>query len=207
MAQFFTIHPQNPQTRLVREAVGMLRHGGVIVYPTDSLHALGCALDEKAALERMRAIREIDERHHLTLMCRDLADIGALARLDDRAYRVLRDCTPGSYTFILHAHRELPRRAQHSNRKTIGVRVPDHPVAKALLDEMGGPLLSTSLLLPGDAEPMDDAQEIRRRLEHRVDLVIDAGSCGTEPTTVIDLTGDGPVVVREGKGDVRRFLR
>jgi len=206
MAQFFSVHPKNPQRRLLREAVGILQRGGVIVYPTDSLHALGCHLGDKAALERMRAIRDMDERHHLTLMCRDLSEIGAMARLDNQCYRILKACTPGSYTFILQASRDLPRRVLHGQRRTIGVRIPDHPVALALLEELREPLLSTSLILPGDSEPLDDVIEIRRRLEHAVDLVIDSGSCGADPTSVIDLTGTAPVVLRRGKGDVSMFL-
>jgi tRNA threonylcarbamoyl adenosine modification protein (Sua5/YciO/YrdC/YwlC family) len=206
MAQFFAIHPENPQRRLLRQAVGILRGGGVIVYPTDSLYALGCHLGDKAAVERMRRIREIDERHHLTVMCRNLSEMGVLARVDNRNYRLIKSCTPGSYTFILLATRELPRRILHSNRKTIGVRIPNHPVSLGLLEEMGEPLLSTSLLLPGEAEPLNDAARIRQRLEHTVDLVIDAGSCGVEPTTVIDLTGEAPLIVRQGKGDVGALL-
>ena len=206
MAQFFAVHPVNPQRRLLREAVAILRRGGVIVYPTDSLYALGCHLGDKSAVERMRRIREIDERHHLTMMCRDLGEIGSLVKVDNQNYRLLKACTPGSYTFILQANRELPRRILHSNRKTIGVRIPDHPVVRGLLEEMQEPLLSTSLQLPGEAGPLNDAEEIRRRLEHSVDLVIDAGSCGVEPTTVIDLTGPVPVIIRRGKGDVAAFL-
>jgi len=190
----------------MREAVGILHRGGVIVYPTDSLYALGCHVGDKSAVERMRRIRDIDERHHLTMMCRDLSEIGTLAKVDNRNYRLLKSCTPGSYTFILQANRELPRRVLHSNRKTIGVRIPNHPVALGLLDALQEPLLSTSLLLPGEAEPLNDAEQIRRRLEHVVDLIIDAGSCGLEPTTVIDLTGETPVIVRRGKGNVAGLL-
>lgn len=206
MAQYFAIHPESPQRRLLRQAVGILRRGGVIVYPTDSLYALGCHLGDKAAVERMRRIRDIDERHHLTMMCRDLGEVGVLARVDNRNYRLIKSCTPGSYTFILQATRELPRRILHSNRKTIGVRIPSHPVALGLLEEMQEPLLSTSLLLPGEPEPLNDGSRIRQRLEHAVDLVIDAGSCGVEPTTVIDLTGATPLIVRQGKGDVAALL-
>lgn len=206
MAQFFAIHPDNPQRRLISQAVAILRAGGVIVYPTDSCYALGCHLGDKAALERMRWIRDIDERHHLTLMCRDLGDIGQYARLDNAAYRLVKAHTPGSYTFILQASRDLPRRMLHSNRKTIGVRIPDHAVALALLAELGEPMLSTTLTLPGDDTPMDDAAQIRTRLEHAVELVIDAGSCGTEPTSVIDLTGATAEVVRSGKGPVAAFM-
>jgi tRNA threonylcarbamoyl adenosine modification protein (Sua5/YciO/YrdC/YwlC family) len=206
LAQLFSVHPDNPQRRLLREAAQIIRRGGVLVYPTDSLYALGCHIGDKAALARMRAIRDIDERHHLTLMCRDLAEVGGLAQMDNRCYRILKACTPGSYTFILQAHRELPRRILQVNRRTIGVRIPDHPVIQALLEELGEPLLSTSLLLPGDTEPLNDVAEIRHRLEHAVDLVIDAGSCGIEPTTVVDLTGDAPQVLRRGKGEVGSFL-
>lgn len=206
MAQYFTVHPQNPQSRLVAKAVSILHSGGVIVYPTDSLYALGCHIGDKQAMERMRWIRDIDERHHLTLMCRDLAEVGAFAKVDNATYRLLKACTPGSYTFILQANRELPRRILHANRKTIGVRIPDHPVALAILQALGEPLLSTTLLLPGDDEPMNDPAAIRTRLEKSVELVIDSGSCGTEPTTVVDLTGDAPAIVRPGKGPVGPFL-
>ena len=206
MAQFFQIHPTHPQKRLIGQSVDILKAGGVIVYPTDSLYALGCHIGDKAAMERMRWIRDIDERHHLTLMCSDLAQIGEFARVDNSTYRLLKACTPGSYTFILQASRELPRRILHPNRKTIGVRVPDHPVALALLEGLEEPLLSTSLLLPGDDEPINDPAAIRHRLEASVELVIDTGSCGTEPTTIIDLTGDAPVVVRQGRGPVGPFL-
>lgn len=206
MAQFFSIHPDNPQRRLIGQAADILRAGGVIVYPTDSLYALGCHLGDKPAMERMRWIRDIDERHHLTLMCRDLSEIGNLARVDNATYRLLKSCTPGSYTFILQATRELPRRILHPNRKTIGVRIPDHAVALALLEAIDEPLLSTTLLLPGDEEPLNDPNEIRRRLEKSVELVIDSGNCGVEPTTVVDLTGDAPVIVRTGKGSPAPFM-
>jgi tRNA threonylcarbamoyl adenosine modification protein (Sua5/YciO/YrdC/YwlC family) len=201
MAQFFAIHPTHPQARLVRRAADIVRAGGLIAYPTDSCYALGCALGEAKALERLRRVRGIDERHYLTLMCRDLAEIANYAIVDDTAYRFLK--TPGSYTFILRARREVPRRV--TRKKTIGVRVPGHPVAHALLAELDAPMLSATLLLPQDAAPLSDAQEIRGRLEHEVDLVIDAGSCGTEPSTVIDLTTDPPRVLREGKGSLAPF--
>jgi tRNA threonylcarbamoyl adenosine modification protein (Sua5/YciO/YrdC/YwlC family) len=201
MAQFFAIHPTHPQARLVRRAADIVRAGGLIAYPTDSCYALGCALGEAKALERLRRVRGIDERHYLTLMCRDLAEIANYAIVDDTAYRFLK--TPGSYTFILRARREVPRRV--TRKKTIGVRVPGHPVAHALLAELDAPMLSATLLLPQDAAPLSDAQEIRGRLEHEVDLVIDAGSCGTEPSTVIDLTSDPPRVLREGKGSLAPF--
>lgn len=201
MAQFFAIHPTHPQARLVRRAADIVRAGGLIAYPTDSCYALGCALGEAKALERLRRVRGIDERHYLTLMCRDLAEIANYAIVDDTAYRFLR--TPGSYTFILRARREVPRRV--TRKKTIGVRVPGHPVAHALLAELDAPMLSATLLLPQDAAPLSDAQEIRGRLEHEVELVIDAGSCGTEPSTVIDLTSDPPRVLRAGKGPLAPF--
>jgi tRNA threonylcarbamoyl adenosine modification protein (Sua5/YciO/YrdC/YwlC family) len=206
MAQFFEMHPENPQKRLVREAVGILRSGGVIVYPTDSLYALGCQVGDKPAMERMRWLRDIDERHHLTLMCRDIAAIGEFARLDNRNFRLIRANTPGAYTFILPASRDLPRRVAQARSKTIGVRIPSNPIALALLEELGEPMLSTSLMLPGEEQPLDDAARIRERLEHSVDLVIDGGSCGLDPSTVIDLTGDAPVVVRAGRGSVAAFL-
>jgi tRNA threonylcarbamoyl adenosine modification protein (Sua5/YciO/YrdC/YwlC family) len=201
MAQFFAIHPTHPQARLVRRAADIVRAGGLIAYPTDSCYALGCALGEARALERLRRVRGIDERHYLTLMCRDLAEIANYAIVDDTAYRFLK--TAGSYTFILRARREVPRRV--TRKKTIGVRVPGHPVAHALLAELDAPMLSATLLLPQDAAPLSDAQEIRGRLEHEVDLVIDAGSCGTEPSTVIDLTSGPPRVLRAGKGSLAPF--
>lgn len=201
MAQFFSIHPLNPQPRLIRQAAAIVREGGVIVYPTDSCYALGCQIGDKRALERIRAIRGVDERHHMTLVCRDLAEISSYARVDNRQYRFLKAHTPGSYTFILEATRDLPRRLMHPKRLTIGLRVPDHAVVRALLEELGEPMLSSTLALPGDELPMTDAEEIRRRLERSVDLVLDGGSCGVEMTTVLDLTGEAPVLVRQGKGD------
>ncbi len=202
MAQFFTVHPQNPQLRLIRRTVEILRAGGVIAYPTDSCYALGCQIGDKAAVEQIRAIRQVDARHHFALLCRDLGQVAVYARINDSQYRLLKNAPPGVYTFILHATREAPRRIQHPRRKTIGVRIPAHPVARALLGELGEPLLSSTLLLPGDQEPLADAQEIRARLEREVALVLDAGSCGTVPTTIIDLTGEFPLIVREGKGPV-----
>ncbi|OGA03093.1 MAG: threonylcarbamoyl-AMP synthase [Betaproteobacteria bacterium RIFCSPLOWO2_02_64_14] len=202
MAQFFSIHPDNPQPRLIRRAADIVRAGGVIVYPTDSCYALGCHLGDKAAMERMRAIRQVDARHHFALICRDLAEIATYARVDNRQFRLLKATTPGSYTFILRATREVPKRLQHPSRRTIGLRIPDHGVVRALLTELGEPLLSTTLLLPGDDAPLNDGEIIRARLEHRVDLILDGGSCGIEPTTVVDLTGDAPVVTRAGKGSV-----
>ena len=206
MAQLFAIHATHPQARLVRRAAEIVRRGGLVAYPTDSCYALGCLASEAKALERLRRVRGIDERHHLTLMCRDLSEIARYARVDDARYRLIRAATPGSYTFILPARREVPRRAQHARRKTIGVRIPGHPVAHALLAELDAPMLSTTLALPGDALPLADAAQIRGRLERALDLVIDAGSCGTEPSTVIDLTGDAPLVLRKGKGSLAPFV-
>ena len=201
MAQFFTVHPENPQPRLIRAAVDIVRAGGVIAYPTDSCYALGCHIGDKAAMER---IRNVDERHHLTLVCRELSEIGQFAKVDNIQYRLIKANTPGSYTFILRATRDVPRRLLHP-RHTIGVRIPDHPVPLALLDVLKEPLLSSTLILPDHGQPMNDAEEIRTRLEHMVDAVIDAGPCGISPTTVIDLSGDAPVLLREGKGDIRPF--
>jgi tRNA threonylcarbamoyl adenosine modification protein (Sua5/YciO/YrdC/YwlC family) len=205
MAQFFAIHPTHPQARLVRRAAGIVRGGGLIAYPTDSCYALGCRSSASASLERLRRIRDIDERHHLTLMCRDLSEIGRYAIVDNARFSLIKRVTPGSYTFILHATRELPRRLIHPKRKTIGVRVPAHPVALALLAELDEPMLSATLTLPGHEQPLADAQEIRASLEHELDLVIDAGSCGTQPSTVIDLTAETPLVLRKGKGSLEPF--
>jgi tRNA threonylcarbamoyl adenosine modification protein (Sua5/YciO/YrdC/YwlC family) len=205
MAQFFSIHPQNPQARLLKQAVTILHGGGVIVYPTDSCYALGCQIGNKDAMERIRTIRQVDEHHHFTLVCRDLAEISNYAKVDNSQYRLLKANTPGSYTFILQASREVPRRLQHPKRHTIGLRIPDHPVTHALLSELDEPLLSSTLILPGDELPLNDAEEIRERLEHHVDLVIDAGPCGIDMTTVIDLTNDAPGLVREGKGSLAPF--
>lgn len=202
MAQLFSIHPENPQPRLIRRAVEIVRAGGVIVYPTDSCYALGCHLGDKAAMERIRAIRQVEERHHFTLVCRNLAEIGTYARVDNPQFRLLKSVTPGSYTFILKASRELPKRLLHPRRRTIGLRVPDHRVVRALLEELGEPLLSSTLILPGDDWPLNDAQEIRGRMEREVDLILDCGSCGITPTTVVDLTGEQPVITRQGKGSV-----
>ncbi len=205
MAQLFTIHPENPQPRLIRLAAEIVRSGGVIVYPTDSCYALGCHIGDKGAMERIRRIRELDERHHLSLVCRDLAEIAQYAKVDNSQFRLLKASTPGSYTFILRATREVPKRLMHPSRRTIGLRVPDHAVAQALLEELREPLLSSTLLLPGDDVPLNDGDEIRERLERAVDAVLDAGSCGIETTTVVDLTGDAPVITREGKGDPSLF--
>jgi tRNA threonylcarbamoyl adenosine modification protein (Sua5/YciO/YrdC/YwlC family) len=201
MAQYFVIHPTHPQPRLLQQAAQIVHGGGLIVYPTDSCYALGCQIGNKEAMERIRAIRQVDEHHHFTLVCRDLSEIAHYARVDNSAYRLLKAVTPGSYTFILHATREVPRRLQNPRRKTIGLRVPEHPVAQGLLAQLNEPLLSSTLLLPGDELPLNDAREIRERLEHQVDLVLDAGSCGIEMSTVVDLTGEQPQIVRIGKGD------
>jgi tRNA threonylcarbamoyl adenosine modification protein (Sua5/YciO/YrdC/YwlC family) len=205
MAQFFSIHPDSPQSRLIRQAVEIFRNGGVVAYPTDSSYALGCVLGDKGAQERIRAIRSVDESHHFTLVCRNLAEIAVYAKVDNSQFRLLKANTPGSYTFILQASREVPRRLQHPKRSTIGLRVPDHAVTLALLEELNEPLLSMTLMLPGDETPLSEAWEIRDRLEKQVDLVIDAGACDVLPTTVIDLTGESPELVRLGKGDPARF--
>ena len=204
MAQFFSIHPTHPQPRLVRRAADILRGGGLIAYPTDSCYALGCHIGDADALARLRRVRGIDAAHHLTLMCRDLSEVSRYAIVDDPRFRLLKAATPGSYTFILRATREVPRRLLHPRRKTIGVRVTSHAVAQALLAELGEPVLSATLSVPGEPA-LSDAQEIRARLERQVDLVIDAGSCGTEPSTVIDLTGATPALVRRGKGSLEPF--
>lgn len=190
---------------MIRQAAEIVRGGGVIVYPTDSCCALGCRIGDKAAMERIRAIRNVDERHHMSLVCRDLAEIGQYARVDNNQFRLLKATTPGSYTFILQATREVPKRLLHPSRRTIGLRVPDHKVAQALLAELGEPLLSSTLILPGDELPLNDPDEIRARLEHHIDLVIDGGPCGIVPTTVVDLTGDAPVIARLGRGSVAPF--
>jgi len=203
MAQFFTIHPTHPQKRLVRLAADIVRRGGLIAYPTDSCYALGCDRGNAKGAERLRRIRGVDERHHLTLMCRDLSEIGRYAIVNDAQFKLLKSVTPGSYTFILRARREVPRRL--TSKKTIGVRVPGHPVAHALLAELDQPMVSATLILPGDAVPLSDAQQIRQRLERELDLIIDSGSCGVEPSTVIDLTADTPRVLREGKGSLAPF--
>lgn len=205
MSQYFTLHPDTPQPRLIKQAVAILRNGGVIAFPTDSSYALGCHLGDKAAQDRIRAIREVDDKHHFTLMCRDLSEIARYAQVNNRQFRLLKANTPGSYTFILEATREVPRRLQHPKRNTIGLRVPEHLVTLALLEELGEPIISMTLILPGDALPMHEAGEIRARLEKRLDLIMDAGACDVESTTVIDLTGDVPVLVRAGRGALQPF--
>jgi tRNA threonylcarbamoyl adenosine modification protein (Sua5/YciO/YrdC/YwlC family) len=202
MAQYFVIHPTTPQARLIRQAVDIIRDGGVIVYPTDSCYALGAHLGDWKSAQRIREIRGVDEHHHFTLVCRDLAEIAQYAKVDNRQFRVLKSNTPGGYTFILKATKEIPKRLQHLKRNTIGIRIPDHPVALALLGELREPLLSSTLHLPGDDIPLNSPQEIRQRLEHRVDLILDSGSCGLEMTTVVDLTEEEPVLIRSGKGSV-----
>jgi tRNA threonylcarbamoyl adenosine modification protein (Sua5/YciO/YrdC/YwlC family) len=203
MAQFFAIHPTHPQPRLVRRATDIVRGGGLIAYPTDSCYALGCERGNAKGVERLRRIRGIDERHQLTLMCRDVSEIARYAMVDDAQFKLLKDVAPGSYTFILRARRELARRV--TKKKTIGVRVPGHPVAHALLAELDQPMISATLLLPGAATPLSEPDEIRAALEHQLDLVIDAGPCGVEASTVIDLTGETPVVLRKGSGSLAPF--
>ena len=205
MAQYFQIHPTHPQPRLVKRAVAIVRAGGVIAYPTDSSYALGCHLGDKAAMERIRRIRRVGAEHHFTLVCRDLSELAQYARVTNAAYRLLKTATPGPYTFILPATREVPRRLQHPKRKTIGLRVPDHAVAQALLAELGEPLMSSTLIFPGEELPPSDPEEIRTRLEHDVDLVVDGGFCGLEPTTVVVLEDGRATVVRQGKGELAPF--
>ena len=205
MAQFFTIHPDNPNPRLIRQAAEVLRNGGILVYPTDSGYALGCHLDDKDAVTRIRQIRKLDEHHHMTLMCRDLSEISRYAQMDNAKFRLLKSNTPGSYTFILTATKEVPKRLQHPKRSTIGIRIPYHPVALALLQELGEPMSSCTLILPEEKQPLNDAEQIRILLEKKVDLVIDGGTIGADFTTVIDLTGDIAVLVRRGKGKVAPF--
>jgi tRNA threonylcarbamoyl adenosine modification protein (Sua5/YciO/YrdC/YwlC family) len=205
MSIYLQLHPVSPQLRFVRQAVEVLRGGGVIVYPTDSCYALGCHIGDKAALERIRDIRQTDKNHHFTLVCRDLAEVGKYALVDNWQYRLLRAHTPGPYTFLLKASRETPRRLKHERRGTIGLRVPDHPVTSMLLGELGEPIMSSTLLLPGEELPRTDAKEIYEKLEHSVDLVLDGGNCGMVPTTVIDLSGDHAVVVRVGRGSLSPF--
>ncbi len=205
MAQFFQIHPENPQPRLVRRTVEILLEGGVIVYPTDSCYALGCQIGEKSALDRIRRIRRVDDKHNFTLVCRDLSEITTYARIDNQAFRLLKALTPGPYTFIHQATKQVPRRLLHPRRKTIGIRVPDHEICRALLSELDQPILSTTMILPGDELPLTDPYEMREALDKHVDLVIDGGFCGLEATTVVDMTADPPEVLRAGKGDASLF--
>jgi tRNA threonylcarbamoyl adenosine modification protein (Sua5/YciO/YrdC/YwlC family) len=205
MAQFFTIYPDNPQARLIKQAAEMLRNGAVIVYPTDSGYAIGCHLDDKDAVARIRQIRGLDDKHLLTLMCRDLSELAHYARVDNAQFRLLKNNTPGAYTFILEATKEVPRRLQHPKRSTVGLRIPDHPVALALLQELGEPMMSSTLILPEADHPLTEVDVIRELLERQVELVIEGGSVGIESTTVIDLTGAAPVLIRKGKGEIAHF--
>lgn len=205
MAQLFTVHPTQPQPRLIRQAAECLREGGVIAYPTDSSYALGCALGQAEAADRIRRIRGVAEDHHLTLVVADLSALGPFARLDTWQFRIVRQGVPGPYTFILRATREVPRRLQHPKRRTIGLRVPEHPVVLALLAELGEPILSSTLLLPGDDRPLNDAATIRARLEKQLDAIVDSGACPAEPTTVVDLASDPPAITRLGRGDPLRL--
>ena len=205
MARVVNIHPDSPQQRLLLQAAEFVRAGAVLALPTDSCYALGCHLGDKEAMDRIRLIRQMDERHHLTLMVRDLSEIAHFARVDNAQYRLLKATTPGSYTFILEGTKELPRRVLHPKRKTIGLRIPAHPVALGLLAELGEPLLTTTLQLPGDEFPLTEGWEIQDRLEDQLELILDAGHCGTEPTTIIDLTGSTPELVRAGRGSLAPF--
>jgi tRNA threonylcarbamoyl adenosine modification protein (Sua5/YciO/YrdC/YwlC family) len=205
VSQFFAIHPETPQRRLVNQAIEILQRGGVIAYPTDSAYALGCVIGDKRSMERIRRIRKLDDDHNFTLVCRDLSELGTYARVDNTAYRMLRNATPGAYTFILEATNEVPRRLMHPKRKTVGLRVPDNAITQALLSALGEPLMSVTLILPGDEFPLTDPYDIRASLEHEVDLVIDGGYCGLEPTSVIDMTAEPPAIVRRGLGDVSDF--
>lgn len=205
MSQFFQIHPQNPQARLIRQSVEVLRNSGLIVYPTDSMYAFGCQIGDKSALERLRRIRKLDENYNFSLVCRDLSEISTFARVENSVFRLLKAITPGPYTFILNASKEVPRRLLHPKRKTIGIRVPDHAIVQALLQELGEPMLSATFVLPNQKEPIGDPEEIRDAVGHEVDLVIDGQGCGYEPTTIVDLTEGYPQVIREGKGDIKIF--
>ena len=200
MAQFFTIHPDNPQVRLIRQAVGIIEQGGLIAYPTDSAYALGCQIGDRLALDRIRAIRRLDKDHNFTLMCRDLSELATYAKVDNLTFRQLKQHTPGPFTFILEATSEVPRRLKHPKRKTIGLRVPENAIAQALLAELRTPLMSSTLLLPGDEYPLTDPYDIREILQHELELVIDGGFCGLEPTTVVDLTDAVPHILRQGRG-------
>lgn len=205
MAQFFSIHPETPQQRLIDQAVAVLNRGGLIIYPTDSAYALGCRIGDKMALDRVRALRQLDKTHNFTLMCRDLSELATFAKVDNAAFRLVKAHTPGPYTFILNATSEVPRRLMHPKRKTIGLRVPNNPIALALLETLNEPIMSSTLILPGESLPMTDPYDMRDVLEHQVEAVIDGGFCGMEATSVIDLTGESPHVVRAGCGDVEDF--
>lgn len=205
MARYYDVHPDNPQPRTLRQVVGLVRDGGLIAYPTDSCFAFGCQLGDRHGLDRIRDIRRLDERHHFTLVCRDFAQLGQFVQISNAVFRLVKSCIPGSYTFILPATREVPRRMLHPRKRTVGVRVPDHAVAQALLAELDEPLVSSTLILPGEEEPLTQGWEIKERLDHVLDGVVDAGDCGKEPTTVVDLSGDEPAVLRHGAGDPSRF--
>ncbi|MET3105775.1 tRNA threonylcarbamoyl adenosine modification protein (Sua5/YciO/YrdC/YwlC family) [Oxalobacteraceae bacterium GrIS 2.11] len=205
MSQYFYLHPENPQQRLIKQACQIIHSGGIVAVPTDSCYALVCHLDDKDAVLRLRRIREVDEKHHLTLLCRDLSEISTYAKVDNRQYRLLKAATPGPYTFILEATKEVPRRLSHPSRKTIGLRVPEDRIINALLTELGQPLLGTTLILPRQELPLNDPEEIRDSLEHVIELIIDGGPCSLEPTTVVDLTGDDVQLLRKGRGDIQIF--
>jgi tRNA threonylcarbamoyl adenosine modification protein (Sua5/YciO/YrdC/YwlC family) len=205
VSQTLEVHPKNPQARLMKMAADAVRNGGLIAYPTDSCYALGCHVGDKDALERVRRIRQADKNHHFTLVCRDLSEIAKYARVETWQFRLLKACTPGPYTFLLEATRETPRRLQHPKRRTIGIRVPDHPVPQMLLELLGEPLMSSTLLLPGEETPLTDGEAIEARLGRELDIIIDAGHCGIEPTTVVDLAVSPPVIVRQGRGDATPF--
>lgn len=205
MSQFFAIHPDNPQSRLLRQAANIIEEGGLIVYPTDSGYALGCALGNKSALERIRRLRQLDKHHNMTLVCRDLSQLGTYARVNNAIFRLLKAFTPGSYTFILNATNEVPRLMLHPKRKTLGLRVPENTITLSLLDSLEAPLMSSTLILPGASAPLSEPEAIKDLLGNHIDLIIDGGNCGHEPTTVVDLTGDFPVILREGKGDPTPF--
>ncbi|GGN21129.1 L-threonylcarbamoyladenylate synthase [Streptomyces fuscichromogenes] len=205
MAKYFDVHPDNPQARSISQIADSVRSGSLIAYPTDSCYALGCQLGSRDGIDRIRGIRHLDDRHHFTLMCRDFAQLGQFVRVDNDVFRAVKASTPGSYTFILPATREVPRKLLHPKKKTVGVRIPDHVVTQALLAELGEPLLSSTLLLPDEEEPLTQGWEIKDRLDHQVDAVVDSGECGTEPTTVIDFSGGEAEIVRRGAGDTSRF--
>lgn len=201
-AQLINIHPENPQSRLIAQAATVLRKGGIVAYPTDSSYALGCHIGDKAAMDAIRRLRGLEDKHNFTLVCRDLSEIAAYARVNNTAYRMIKSLTPGAYTFILQATKEVPRRLQHPKRRTIGIRVPDNKICEALLEAMSEPLMSVSLMMPGEDLPLADAEEIRDQIGNQIDLIVDGGACGYEPTTVIEWLNDEPVLVREGKGDI-----
>jgi tRNA threonylcarbamoyl adenosine modification protein (Sua5/YciO/YrdC/YwlC family) len=206
MTVLIQVHPKNPQARLIQQAIGIIQQGGIAVFPTDSAYALGCQLGNKEAIERIQSLRELDKNHNFTLMCKDLSELGTYARVDNSLFRLIKASTPGPYTFILPATHEVPRRLQHPKRKTIGLRIPDHPVTQLLLEMLAEPLMSVTLILPPDSLPLSDPEEIYQRINKRVDVFIDAGSCGLEATTVVDMVAGSPKIIREGKGDPSAFL-